>query len=94
MMLCKAIESLHGVSIALVLRSGVFTGPEVTWDILCLHQGEGANVMGQAVLGLQGAWPCPEHKSLETCLFAGLYNADSKLSSVLWEQSKMPFTAE
>jgi hypothetical protein len=92
--LCKAIEALHGVAVALVLRSGVFSGPIVLWDILCLDQGEDANVMGQAVLGLSGEWPCPEHADLVSCLFAGLYTADSKLCSELWKQSKLPFTAE
>lgn len=94
MALCKAIESLHGVSVALVLQSGVFSGPAVEWSILCLHQGGDANVMGQAVLGLSGEWPCPEHATLEACLFGGLYTADSKLSSELWQQSKLPFTEQ
>jgi hypothetical protein len=92
--LCKAIESLHGVAVALVLRSGIFSGPAITWDILCLDMGKDANVMGQAILGLSGEWPCPEHETLEACLFAGLYAADSKLSSELWKQSGLPFTAE
>lgn len=94
MALCKAIESLHGVNVAVVLRSGIFSGPAIIWDILCLSQDEAANVMGQALLGLSGEFPCPEHKDLESCLFAGLYSADSELSGKLWKQSKLPFTAE
>jgi hypothetical protein len=56
--------------------------------------GRVGSVMGAPVVDLSGEWPCPDHKQVEHCLFAGLMKMDDVLTKKLWHQNKLPFTAE
>lgn len=92
----KAIEALHSVTVTVSLTAGVFDGPSGFTTIAALHSaasGE-ASVLGEPVLVMCGEWPCPEHQDYASCLYAALLTMDGKLSSKVWQQMKLPFTAE
>jgi hypothetical protein len=94
--LLRAIETLHCVTVMVTLTPGIFEGPSMYTTIAAFHAakvGE-ASVLGEPCLVLCGEWPCPDHKDYCACLMSALYTLDSKLSSKLWEQIKLPFTAE
>jgi len=92
----RAIEGLHSVTVFVTLTAGTYDGP-TGYTTICAQrtakQGE-ASVLGEPVLVLSGEWPCPNHKEYVACLYAALLELDSKLSSKLWAQLELPFTAE
>lgn len=90
----KAIEELHRVLVTACFTSTVYDGPAGILVIAAYSMQDDAPVMGTPVMAMSGVWPCPEHKTLEACLYAGLYRLDSGLSEKVWQQIKLPFTAE
>lgn len=90
----KAIETLHSVMVTITLGAGVFDGPSTFTTIAACRVPKQASVLGEAVLALSAEWPCKEHRRLEDCIFAGLYQLDAALSKKLWEQLPLPFTAK
>lgn len=91
----RAIEGLHSVTVFVTLTAGVFDGPSGFITIFAQHtsaMGE-ASVLGEPVMCSCGEWPCKDHKDFATCLYGALLELDSQLSSKLWAQSTLPFTA-
>jgi hypothetical protein len=90
----EAIGLLHRVNVVLTLTPGAHTGSPFTWHFTCVAMDTDASVMGQCVVDLSGEWPCKDHADLSHCLYAGLLSLDYSLSSKVWQQNKLPFTAE
>jgi len=92
----KAIEGLHSVTVMITLTAGVFDGPTGFTTICARHTAEvgSASVLGEPVLVSCGEWPCPHHRDYVSCLYSALLDLDSQLSTKVWEQMKLPFTAE
>lgn len=96
MVAMKAVEELHQVTLIVSTTTGVFGGPS-GYTTLSAHArsktGE-ASILGSPVIALSGEWPCKDHKDFYACLLSAVYSIDSALSSKVWEQKKLPFTAE
>lgn len=90
----KALEELHSVSVVMALCPGAFNGPSGMLTISARKVGLDASVLGSYVAALSGEYPCKEHKSLEACVFAGLYHLDHELSAKVWKQLPLPGTGE
>lgn len=94
--LMRAIEALHSVTCFVTMTSAVFDGPAGFITIAC-HKtapiGE-ASVLGEPCLVSSGEWPCPDHSDLPSCLYGALLSCDGMLSTNLWHQLELPFTAE
>jgi len=92
----KAIEGLHSVTCFVTMTSAVFDGP-AGFITIAMHRtapiGE-ASVLGEPCLVTSGEWPCKDHSDLPSCLYAALLNCDQLLSTKLWHQLILPFTAE
>lgn len=91
----RAIEALHSVTLFVTLTAGTFDGPSGYTTVCARNTSEvgKASVLGEPVFILSGEWPCPHHKDYAACLYAALLEMDSQLSSKLWKQATMPFTA-
>ena len=90
----RALETLHNVVITWCLTPGGYAGPSAFSTLAAYHVPQEASVMGQAILAMSGEFPCKEHADLASCVYAGLYQMDSALSSKLWYQMQVPFTPE
>lgn len=84
--LMSAIETMHGVGLFLTLSAGDTSGALFEYNCLVFRSGKGASVVGNPALGLSGAWPCVEHRTLEACIFSGLYKIDALISEHLYKQ--------
>lgn len=93
LMLMKAMEALHGVVVTVTMSADAFDGPGGYTTIAALRMERNASLLGSPVAALSAAWPCPEHKDLVICVFAGLYALDTQLAEKVWKQNKLPFTA-
>jgi len=94
--LMRAIEGLHSVTVFITLTAGTYDGVTGYTTIFAQHtapMGE-ASVLGEPVAVLAGEWPCPQHKDYVACLYSALMEMDSKLSSKMWKQATLPFTAQ
>lgn len=91
--LMRAIETLHSVLVTTTLGPGVFDGPSMYSTVAAVRVPREANVLGECVLALSAEFPCKEHRRLEDCVFAGLYQLDMALTAKLWQQLPLPFTA-
>lgn len=89
LILMKAIEDLHAVSVTFTLTPGVFAGPAGMLTVAARQVGKDASVLGSYVAAISGEWPCKEHRELESCVFAGLYRLDSELTARLWKQKSL-----
>lgn len=90
----NAIEKLHLVAVTVALHCSAHEYPTMIWHIAGVEVGRDASVMGAPILALSGEWPCKDHAQVTACLYAGLLRFDHLLSHKLWEQNKLPFTAE
>lgn len=88
-MLAKAIETMHGVNVVIGLVATPFTGPLFETHISAVKHESPASVVGAPVLDTRGAWPCPEHKTLQACIFDGLYKLDFAISKQFYSQENM-----
>ncbi len=93
--LMKAVEGLHSVTVFVTLTAGIYDGVAGYTTIFAQHTAKSgeASVLGEPVAILCGEWPCPSHKDYAACLYSALLEMDSRLSSKVWEQSTLPFTA-
>jgi hypothetical protein len=92
----RAIEQLHSVTVFITMTAGVYDGPSGFTTLAARKEeklGE-ASVLGAPVIVSSGEWPCRTHKDFAACLYAALLEMDAQLSSKLWKQMQMPFTAE
>lgn len=87
--LMAAIEVMHRTTVVLCLQVSDTSGASFAVSVAVVESGEDASVMGQAVLGISGAWPCKEHTTLQACVFAGLYKLDGEISRQLYKQSEL-----
>jgi hypothetical protein len=90
----RSIEESHSVLVTVCFTSTVYNGPAGITVIAAYSMGKEGSVMGTPVLAMSGEYPCPLHGELSHCIYAGLLQLDTGLSTKLWEQSKLPFTAE
>ena len=85
----KAIEDFHNVSVMFTLVPGVFAGPAGMLTVAARQLGKDASVMGSYVAAISGEWPCPDHKDLACCVYAGLLSLDHELGKKVWEQKSL-----
>jgi hypothetical protein len=90
----QAIEELHNVSVTIGLHCLPGTAGASVWHLTSLYVGRDASVLGALVGDMSGEWPCKDHSKVEHCLYAGLIQLDHLLSTKMWEQNILPFTAE
>jgi hypothetical protein len=89
----RGLEMDHRVLLTVTLTCTVGMSPGGILAIAAYSLQRDAPVMGAPVAGLSGAWPCPDHKTVTACLYAGLLRMDHLLSTKVWDQLKQPFTA-
>jgi len=92
----RALEQLHSVTVFVTLSPAVYDGPGGYTTISAYKtakHGE-ASVLGEPAIISSGEWPCPQHKDYAACLYSALLAMDGQLSSKMWEQINLPFTAE
>lgn len=89
----REIEHLHGVLLTFTLGLGVFDGPSMLGTIAALRCPSEGNIMGEPILALGVEFPCKDHKTLESCVYHGLYEIDYLLARKVWKQLSLPFTA-
>lgn len=85
----KAIEDFHNVSVSFTLVPGVFAGPAGMLTIGARSLSADASVLGSVILAISGEWPCPDHKDLTACVYAGLLTIDHALAKKVWEQKTL-----
>ena len=85
-----ALEAVHGVVVTICLGTGDPSGASFETHLLALGYGKDASVLGTPCMGLSGAWPCKDHKTLEACLYAGLIKLDDAISKGAYKQSEFP----
>lgn len=85
----RAIEDCHKVSVGLTLVPGVFAGPAGMLTIHVRSVSGDASVMGSYVAAISGEWPCKEHSTMESCVYAGLLAIDWELTPKLPEQKTL-----
>lgn len=85
-----ALEHLHDVQCSITMKPGSSLGSYVLWTIAALDQPTQASVLGQRVWVTSGEWPCPDHKDLTSCLFAGLFVLDQTLIEQKWKNLPIP----
>jgi len=87
-----ALNELHAVQCSITLKPGSSLGGSVLWTLAALDQPQEASVLGQRVWAMSGEWPCPEHRELTFCLFAGLFELDQQLIKEKWKNLPLPGT--
>lgn len=94
--LLRAVEGCHSVVVTVTLSAAVLDGPAgfTTVTAFKVQERGDASVLGVPALALAGEWPCPEHRDYASCLYSALLELDGRLSTKLWEQLNLPFTAE
>lgn len=96
MLAIKAVEELHQVILIVSMSTGVFQGPSgyTTLSAFKEEKRGTASILGSPILALSGEWPCKDHKDFYACLLSAVYSMDSALSSKVWKQNILPFTAD
>jgi len=86
----KVIENCHSVLVGFTLVTGVYGGPAGMLTVSARSVSQDASVLGSYTAAISGEWPCPDHKDLATCVYAGLLSLDMELSKKVWDQKTLP----
>ena len=86
----KAIENCHSVLVGFTLVTGAYDGPAGMLTVSARSVSQDASVLGSYTAAISGQWPCPDHKDLVTCVYAGLLSLDMELSKKVWNQKTLP----
>lgn len=90
----RAVGDLHNVVITFCLGNGAFDGPSLYGVLSAISVPKEGTVLGQPILSIQVEYPCKDHKEITACVYAALLQMDYVLTSKVWDQSQLPFTAD
>lgn len=81
----RSIGTFHSASVAVTISPrGIGAGGGLVTDVTAtFHVLPGSSI--PKLIGVKGHWPCGEHQSLETHIFALLYDLDSQIAKTYEE---------
>jgi len=85
----KAIEDCHNVSVVFSLAPGLFAGPAGMLTVSARQLGKDASVLGSYLAAISGEWPCPDHRDMAACVYAGLLRLDHEIDKKVAEQKTL-----
>ena len=90
----RAVGDLHHVVITFSYGPGAFDGAALFGALSAISIPVEGSVLGQPILAIALEYPCKDHKDITACIYAACLQMDFALSQKVWQQSKLPFTAE
>jgi len=83
----RSIEAVHGGKCGLLLSpDGIGSTGGYRVDLL-LEQDMLPSTGAPGAIGIEQRWPCREHRTLEACVFAGLYRLDFAVAEAYKQSS-------